>query len=226
MKKSLLTWATTLAVVGGMALPVLAGGGGGGGGGGRGGRGGGAAGGGGGRAGGGGAAGGAGFGGAAGGGGGRAGGAGFNIDPATQITNALTRIQTSLNMQDGTEWDVLKAKIQKVLQDQQALAAGAQNPLQPARGGGRAGGGGGPGGAGGAPAAPVDQSNPLAVARGDLSTAVAAAGTADGDLRTKLTTVRDNLTKAQKTLADDQAALQKACSVRQEAILVTLGVLN
>ena len=230
MTKSLLNWAATVAVVGAMALPALAGGGGGGGagggGGGRGGRGGGGAGGGG---FGGGGAGGGGFGGGGAGGGGFGGGARGPVDPATQIQNALTGIQTQLGMQDGDEWTVLKAKIQKVLEDQQKLAAGAQNPLQGGRGGGRAGGRAGGGGA--APA--VDQSNPLAVARNDLSTSVlapagggAAPTTPDADLKTKLTAVRDNVKKLQDTLTTDQAALQKVVTVRQEAILVVVGVLN
>jgi hypothetical protein len=127
-------------------------------------------------------------------------------------------------MQAGGEWDVLAAKIQKVLEDQQKLAAGAGNPLGRGGFGGRGGRGGA---AGGAAAAPVDTTNPLAVARDDLTKAVATGTTtADPDLKTKLTAVRDNVKKGTDTLTTDQAALQKVCTVRQEAILVTLGVLN
>jgi hypothetical protein len=219
MKRSLLTWATTLAVVGAMALPVMARGGGGGGGGG--GRGGGGA---------GGGAGGGGFGGGAGGAaGGGAGGGGFGggrgaVDPATQVQQSLTRIQTSLNMTaGGDEWTVLAGKIQKVLEDQQKLASGAQNPLQAARGGGR----GAAGGMGGAAATPVDATNALAVARDDLSKAVATGTTTDdASLKTKMTAVRDQRKKLEDQLTTDQKALQGVCSVRQEAILVSLGVLN
>ncbi len=202
MKKSLLTWATALAVVGAMALPVMAGGGGGGGG--RGGRGGGGA-------------GGGGFGGGAGGG-----GRGMAMTPEQQITSSLQRIQASLNMTAGDEWTVLSAKIQKVLEDQMKLAAGAQNPLQ---GGGR-GGRGGMGGMGGGAAA-ADTTNPLAVARDDLSKSVATGATTDdASLKTKMTAVRDQRKKLEDQLATDQKALQALCSVRQEAILVSLGVLN
>jgi len=210
-----------------MALPALAGGGGGGGGGGRGGRGGAGA-------GAGGAGGAGGFGGAGGAGGragagaGGAGGRGFVVDPAQQIQTALTNIQTALGAQPGDEWTVLSAKIQKVLEDQQKLAAGARNPLQGGGGrGGAAGGRAGAGGPGAATAPAPDASNPLAVARNDLSQAVAATTTTpDADLKAKLQAVRDNLKKGQDTLATDQEALKKVCSVRQEAILVTLGVLN
>jgi hypothetical protein len=156
-------------------------------------------------------------------GGGRGGGF-APMDPAAQIQASLTNIQTALGMQDGGEWDVLKAKIQKVLEDQQKLAAGAQSPIGR---GGFGGGRGGRGGAGGAAATPVDATNPLAVARDDLTKAVATGTTtADADLKTKLTAVRDNRTKAESTLTADQKALQGVCTVRQEAILVTLGVLN
>ncbi len=145
------------------------------------------------------------------------------MTPAAQVTASLTTIQTSLGMTDGAEWTVLKDKIQKVLEDQQKLAAGAQNPL-----GGRGGGGGRRGGA----AATVDATNPVAVSRDDLSKAViAAAGapaptTSEADIKTKLAAVRDAVKKGTDTLVADQTALKGVCSVRQEAILVTLGVLN
>jgi hypothetical protein len=144
------------------------------------------------------------------------------MDPAAQVQASLTNIQTALGMQAGDEWNVLSSKIQKVLEDQQKLAAGAQSPL------GRGGRGGGRGGMGGGAAAPaVDTTNALAVARDDLTKSVATGTTtADADLKTKLTAVRDNVKKFTDTLTTDQAALQKVCSVRQEAILVTLGVLN
>jgi hypothetical protein len=54
----------------------------------------------------------------------------------------------------------------------------------------------------------------------------AAPTTSEADLKTKMTAVRDNRKKLEDTLAADQKALQGVCSVRQEAILVTLGVLN
>jgi hypothetical protein len=216
MKKSLMTWATALALVGALALPVMAGGGGGGGGG-RGGRGGGGAGGMGAGGMGGGGMGGAGMAGGGMGGGGMGGGMGGArgaMNPEQQVTTSLQRIQASLNMTAGDEWTVLSGKIQKVLEDQQKLAAGAQNPLQGGRGG-RA-----------APAA-SDSTNPLAVARDDLSRSVATGTTTDdASLKTKMTSVRDQRKKLEDQLATDQKALQALCSVRQEAILVSMGVLN
>jgi hypothetical protein len=165
------------------------------------------------------------MGGGMGGGGAMGGRGGAAVDPATQIQTSLTRIQTSLGMAAGGEWTVLAAKIQKVLEDQQKLAAGAQNPLQGGRGG--AAGGGRGGAAGGAAAAPVDATNPLAVARDDLSKAVAVGTTTDdAGLKTKMTTVRDQRKKLEDTLATDQKALKEVCSVRQEAILVSMGILN
>ena len=80
---------------------------------------------------------------------------------------------------------------------------------------------------GGAAAAPVDATNPLAVARDDLTKSVATGTTTDdASLKTKMTAVRDQHKKAEDQLVTDQKALQARCSVRQEAILVSLGVLN
>jgi hypothetical protein len=122
-------------------------------------------------------------------------------------------------MQAGAEWDVLSKKIQAVLEDQQKLAAGAQNPLM----GGRGGMGRGPGGA----AATPDAANPIAVSRDDLTKAVAVGTTTpDADLKTKLTAVRDSVKKMTDQLATDQKALQGVVTVRQEAVLVSMGVLN
>lgn len=237
-KKSAMILAVVAAFAAGIPLTRAGGGGGGGPGGGGGGPGGGGFGGGGGGPGGGGGGfggggpGGGGFGGGGGGPGGGGGfGGGFNQTPAQQVQTALTRVQTSLGMQDGDEWTVLSAKIQKILEDMQKLAAGAQNPLQANRGGrggggGFGGGGGGPGGMGGNTPA-VDASNPLAVARDDLSKAATATpATPDPDLKTKLTAVRDNRKKQEDQLKADQDALLKLVTIRQEAILVTLGVLN
>ena len=214
MKKSLLTWAATCAVVAGMALPVMAAGGGfggggaggaGGAGGGRGGRGG---------------AGGGGFGGGAGGGRGA-------VDPAAQLAN----IRTAFGTITDPEWNALAPKIQAVLEAQQKVAVAA-----PGRGGGgggrggRGGGGGAPGGAapgGAAPAPAVDQTNPLAMAKNDLSTAVATGTTtADADIKAKLTKFRDERKKANDALEAARKALQPLVTIRQEAILVNMGILE
>jgi hypothetical protein len=190
--------------------------------------------------GGGGPGGGGGFGGGGPGGGGGFGGGpgGFTTDPAAQMQAILARIQTALQLQDGDEWTILSAKIQKVLEDQQKLASGAPNPLS-TRGtytGGRGGGGfgGGPGGApgGAVPATEPDATNPLAVAREELSKAVTitpnapAPVVADVDLKKKMTAIRDSRKKLEDQLKADQAALQKLVTIRQEAVLLNLGVLE
>ena len=65
------------------------------------------------------------------------------------------------------------------------------------------------------------------MARDDLSKAVTPGTTTDdAGLKTKMTAVRDQRTKLEGNLTTDQKALQAVCSVRQEAILVSLGVLN
>ena len=223
MKKSLLTWAATLAVVAGMALPVMAGAGGGGFGG----------------AGGAGGGGGRGAGGAGAGGGGGRGAGGGAVDPATQLAN----IRTAFGTITDPEWNALAPKIQAVLEAQAKVTAGG--PARGGRGGAGGGGGGGgggrggggapggapgaaPGGAAGAPPAPaVDQTNPYAVARNDLTQAVATGTTTpDADLKTKLGKLRDERKKASDAVAAAQKTLQPLVTIRQEAILVNMGILE
>jgi len=222
MRKTVLTWATCLALAAAVAMPALGAGGGRG-------------------------AGGAGGGRGAGGAGGAGGGRGGAPDPAATITNLLAQIRTQMAITDEGEWKVIADKLQKVLEIEQKLAA-IPNPIQGGRGGGAGGaGGGGRGGrggaAGGAPggapgAAPggaagggrggaaVDPNNPLAVAMGALNTTVADAAAKPDDIKPKVSAVRDAHKKLTTDLTAAQADLQKYLSVRQEAILVSRGILD
>ena len=124
MRKTVLTWATCLALAAAVAMPALGAGGGRG-------------------------AGGAGGGRGAGGAGGAGGGRGGAPDPAATITNLLAQIRAQMAITDEGEWKVIADKLQKVLEIEQKLAA-IPNPIQGGRGGGAGGaGGGGRGGRGG-----------------------------------------------------------------------------
>jgi len=239
--KSLLKWATALVVAGAFALPVMAQAPGGGGGFGGGGPGGGGPGGGGGFGGGGPGGGGGGFGGGGGGFGGGGGGRGFGAQAPQDRVDAMRDTLGETGDAKNDEWKVLSAKILKVLQDQQQVNAGAARGGfggrggrggagggRGGRGGGGGGGGGGFGGGGGAPGGAPAADNPLVTANTALSDAVNATqpAPADADLKAKLQAVRDARSKLTSQLKTDQADLQKVVNVRQEAYLVSQGILE
>jgi hypothetical protein len=144
------------------------------------------------------------------------------------------------------EWKVVQPKLQKVL-DTRAV-------LQPARGRGGFGGGfggggpggggfggggfGGPGGPGGAPGGPggapasapatAPALNPVAQAQADLRTLLdgdSAAGN-DAKIKDKLTALRDAREKARKENMTAQEDLKKVLTVRQEAMLVSMNIID
>ncbi|HWB59029.1 MAG TPA: hypothetical protein VG733_06040, partial [Chthoniobacteraceae bacterium] len=85
-------------------------------------------------------------------------------------------------------------------------------------------GGGNPNGdTGGAPARPAMQGSPESQA---LSAAVQSDATSDNDLKAKMDAVRAARKKAEDELASARADLQKVLTVRQEAILLNMGILN
>jgi len=147
-----------------------------------------------------------------------------------QVTARLTQLQTQLGA-SAQEWTVLQDKLTKVLKLQIELNVGKQ--AGGARGGARGGAAGGAaGGAGGAPAAPalptitVDEANPVSKAVSDLNTAANdTAATADA-LKPKLEALRKARTDKQKDLETAQKDLKGVVTVRQEAILVSLGILD
>jgi peptidoglycan hydrolase CwlO-like protein len=155
-------------------------------------------------------------GGGGGGRGGRQGGRG-NFDPAQFQQQQLDQIKTALNASDD-EWKVLQAKIQKVMTLQQELNAGRGRGGFGGRGGRRGGGGGG------APAG--DNSNPIAAASSELSNSVQNTGTSAEDLKAKMTALRDAKKKVQGELTTAQDDLKGVVTVRQEAVLVSMGYLD
>jgi methyl-accepting chemotaxis protein len=154
-------------------------------------------------------------GGGGGGRGGRQGGRG-NFDPAQFQQQQLDQIKTALNASDD-EWKVLQAKIQKVMTLQQELNAGRGRGGFGGRGGRRGGGGGAPAG---------DNSNPIAAASSELSNSVQNTGTSAEDLKAKMTALRDAKKKVQGELTTAQDDLKGVVTVRQEAVLVSMGYLD
>lgn len=132
------------------------------------------------------------------------------------------RMKTVLEASDE-EWTVLEPQLQKV-----------QTLQRDSRGGGTAGRRGGPGGGGaGGPAAEgqtarPDQAPESAVAKAsqDLRTALENKETSADVIKTKLAALRSARVKAQEELSKAQEELRGLLNARQEAQLVTMGMLD
>jgi hypothetical protein len=139
------------------------------------------------------------------------------------MQNQLDNLKTLLAPANDDEWKLLSDKITKVLTLQNEINAGRGRGGLGGRGGGR--GRGGPGGAGGAAAAP-DPSNPIAVAAADLTTVVQNTTAAPDDIKTKMAALRDARKKIEGQLTAAQDDLKGVTTVRQEAVLVSQGILE
>ena len=131
------------------------------------------------------------------------------------------RVKTALKASDD-EWAVIQPLLQKVA-DMQRATRGGMGFGGP--GGGRRGGGGGGGGNGGG-----DAPTPPPTATGDASAALRTAldsdATSNDDIKAKLQALRDARKKAQADLDAARADLQKVLTLRQEAVLVNMGILE
>ena len=116
---------------------------------------------------------------------------------------------------DDNEWKVIQPLLRDVQTKQRATMAGMF-------GGGRGGRGGGPGGPGGG-AGRGGVENPE---RDALRTALESDSTETAEIKAKLKAFRDAREKREKELADSRKKLQEVLSVRQEAELVMMGVLE
>lgn len=139
----------------------------------------------------------------------RGGGPGGNAQDFMQRMN--DRLKTSLKVTDE-EWTVLKPLVEKV-QTVQRDAMGSRF------GGGRRGGDN--------PGTPSDQpARPGAAESDALRTALESDSTSADDLKTKLAAVREVRKKGAAELTAARAELQKVVTVRQEAVLVSMGILE
>jgi len=147
--------------------------------------------------------------------GGRGGRGGRQFDPAQMQERMLGRIQEWLGA-SAEEWNAIKPLVQDVFTAQRKSMSGMRGMF-----GGR-GGRGGPGGPGG-PGAMMNESNPETDA---LSTAVESETVSNADLKVKLTAYRESQKKNQEELKAAREKLRKVLSLRQEAKLVLMGILD
>ena len=128
------------------------------------------------------------------------------------------RLKTSLKTTDE-EWTIIQPLIEKV-----------QTKLRDSMGsrfGGFGGRGGGPGGDRGGNGGGGDQAaRPGAAESEALRQALESDGTSPETLKAKLTAVREQRKKSAAELAQAREDLRKVLSVRQEAALVSMGVLE
>ena len=120
-------------------------------------------------------------------------------------------LKTSLKVTDE-EWTVLKPLIEKVQTAQREAGAG------------RGFGGRGPGGPGGDNNTP--DTRPGAAESAALRTALESDSTSADDLKAKLAAVRAVRKKGAADLAVAREELKKVVTVRQEAVLVSMGMLE
>jgi hypothetical protein len=164
-------------------------------------------------------------------GGGQGGQGGGNFDPAQFQQRMNDRLKQALKVSDD-EWNVIQPLLQKVQEKQREAGRGGMGGM----GGGRRGGGqGGPGGQASPGAQPAaDQGNqnnrqnrgggsPEADA---LQTALQNDGTSAEEIKTKLTALRQSRKKSQAELEQARADLSKILTVKQEAALVLMGMLE
>ena len=145
-------------------------------------------------------------------------GGGQRFDPAVMLERMQQQLKESLGVNDE-EWNVLQPKIEKVQQVQMADRFGGGRQ----RGGGRPGGE--PDGAV-APAADTGPQSPVATASRELREAVDNKDSTPEQIKAKLQALRDARAKADAELAAAQAELKELLTARQEAVLVSRGILR
>lgn len=141
------------------------------------------------------------------------------------------RMKTALKVTDD-EWAVLQPLIEKV--STKRMEMGSRGGFGGPPGGDRRGGDRGPGGGdrspsgapgGGAPGG-GDQSRGGSPESQALRTALESESTSADDIKAKLTALRDSRKKTTAEIEAARAELQKVVTVRQEAVLVGMGILE
>jgi hypothetical protein len=134
------------------------------------------------------------------------------------------------------EWALLQPKIEKIQQLQRAASAGRggmallygnrNNTTDPnaTPGGGR--GNRGNRGAGGTGTTGNDPPSPVATKAQELQTTLQNKDTPPDELKQKLSELRQARTKAKADLGKAQEELREIVTVRQESVLVTIGILE
>jgi hypothetical protein len=143
---------------------------------------------------------------------------GGNFDPAAMRERYMTQLKEQLGSPDE-EWKLLQPKLDKVLTVQRETRTRGNF------GGGRTRGGNNQD-ANATPAAPAQPQSAVAAASDDLRKAVADKGTSPEDLSKKIAALREAKEKAKNDLAAAQKELRELLSARQEAVLITNGILD
>lgn len=138
-----------------------------------------------------------------------------NFNPEEFRARMAERLKTSLKVTND-EWTVLQPLIEKVTTKQRESMAGRFGGFG-GRGGDRGGNGGG--GAGGGDRGGSAESQAL-------RDALEKDGTTPEEITAKLNAVRESRKKATTELAAAREELKKVVSVRQEAVLFSMGILE
>lgn len=146
---------------------------------------------------------------------------GGNFDPAQFRQRMEERMKEQLGTTDD-EWKVLQPKLEKVMTAQRDSGRGFG-------GGGMFGGRGGRGGQRGGDQARPNSDRPeskVMKARNDLQTVLENKSASSDEIKSKLKAYREARDAARADLAAAQKELKEVCSVRQEAVLVDMGMLD
>jgi chromosome segregation ATPase len=142
-----------------------------------------------------------------------------NFDPAQMRERYMTQLKEQLGSTDE-EWKALSPKVEKVLNAQRDNRRGG-------------GGNRGPGRTRGSDTNNTNQNNnppqqlsEVSNAAEELRKTVADKGSTPEDITKKLTALREAREKAKNELTGAQKELRELLSARQEAILVTNGILD
>ena len=169
-------------------------------------------------------------------------------DPRADFRQRMNdRMKAALKASDD-EWAVIQPLLEKVQEAQRATRGGFGGPGMFGGPGGFGRGPGGPGGPGGPDGAPPTASGsnaqpgpsgpggpggrqgrffrPSSPEAEALQTALQSDGTADSDIKAKLDALRAARKKAAADLEDARQNLEKVLTLRQEATLVEMGVLE
>lgn len=165
--------------------------------------------------------------------GGQGGGPGGGFDPAQARQRMAERMKEMLGADDQA-WKVMEPRLMKVMELNRQANAGNRGMFGMFGRGGRGGPGGpgGPGGDQGGPQAdrrgrgPQEEQTALEKAMTQLRTTLENQSASPEDIKTQLTAVRQAREKARQELAVAQQDLKKILTVRQEATLVEMGMLE
>ena len=150
-------------------------------------------------------------------GGGR-GNRGPRMSPEEMRAAMATQMKESMGATDA-EWAVLGPKVEKL----QTISMASRGGMGMPGGRGRGGAGGGPGAAAADPNRP---SSPVGEATRELRTLLENKDATVEQIKVKLATLRDAKAKAKEELTKAQTELREVLNVRQEAVLVSWGLLD